>query len=119
MAVITQGVQVGEWLLSEADGQRSRSKATVTVAGSVALPSGTVLGKVTATGKLVKYSNAAVDGSQAAVGVLYNSLPGVNGDYQAAIIDVDAEVFAAKLNGGAGLDAPGIADLLALGIKVR
>lgn len=212
MTVLTQGVQVGEWLLSEAEGQRSRSKATVTVAGSVALPSGTVLGKVTVgaitsaaaagntgngtmgavtgsagakagvykltiveaaanagafivedpdgitigngdvasafsagglaftladgstdfaagdqftitvaagTGKFVKYSNSAADGSQVAAGVLYNSLPGTNGDYVAAIIDTDAEVMSAMLNGRAGLDAPGIADLLALGIKVR
>lgn len=117
--VLTQGIQVGEWLLSEDNGQRSRSKATATVAGSVALPSGTVMGKITASGKLIKYVNTASDGSQQAVGILYNALPGVNGDYAVTIIDCDAEVIAAMLNGGAGLDAPGIADLLALGIKVR
>jgi hypothetical protein len=51
MTVLTQGNQTGEFLLSEADGQLSRENVTVTVAGAVALPSGTVLGKITATGK--------------------------------------------------------------------
>lgn len=46
MTTLTQGIQTGEFLLSEASGMRSRSKKTVTVAGAVALPSGTVLGKI-------------------------------------------------------------------------
>lgn len=117
--VLTQGVQTGEFILSEADGQRSRENAVVTVAGLVALPSGTVLGKVTATGKFIKYDNAAVDGSQAAAAVLIGECPAVNGDHVRAVINTDAEVIGAMLNGGAGVDAPGKADLLALGIKVR
>ena len=119
MTVLTQGIQTGEFLLSEADGQRSRENATVTVAGAVALPSGTVLGKITASGKLIKYLDGAVDGSQTAVGVLLGECPGVNGDYTRAYINTDAEVIGALLNGGSGVDANGKADLLALGIKVR
>ena len=212
MTTLTQGIQVGEWLLSEAEGQRSRDKATVTVAGSVALPSGTVLGKQTVgaataaavagntgngtigsitvsagamagiykltivepgtnvgafivedpngvvigngdvaaafsagglaftladgatdfasgdqfnitvaagTGKYVKYASGNTDGSQVASAVLLTPLAGVNGDYPATIFNTDAEVIAAMLNGGAGLDATGIAGLLAVGIKVR
>lgn len=115
----TEGYHVGEWLVSEADGTRSRDVATVTVAGGVGLPSGTVLGKVTATGKLIKYDNAASDGSQAAVGVLYNELPAVNGDYKATVFTRDCEVDGAVLNAGAGVDAAGKADLLALGVVVR
>lgn len=116
---ITQGFLTGEYLLSEAPGKRSRDQVTVTVAGAVALPSGTVLGKVTASGKYVKYLDGATDGSQTAVGVLYNPLPGVNGDFKCAIHNADCEVIGAALNGGAGVDTPGKADLLALGIKVR
>lgn len=212
MPVLTQGVQVGEWLLSEAEGQRSRDSATVTVAGAVALPSGTVLGRITVgaitssavagntgngtmgtvtgsagakagvykltivepaanagafivedpdgivigngdvaaafsagglaftladgatdfaagdqfnitvaagTGKYVKYVSNATDGSQVAAAVLYQSLPGTNGDYKATIFNTDAEVIGAMLNGGAGTDATGIAGLRAVGIKVR
>ena len=119
MTTLTQGIQVGEWLLSETNGQRSRTKGTVTIAGSIALPSGTVLGKITATGNWVKYDNGLSNGAETAKGILLNSLPGVNGDYQATIFDTDIEAFGAKLNGGAGVDAPGTADLLALGIRVR
>lgn len=119
MTTITQGYLTGEWLISEAPGDRSRSTVTVTVAGGVALPSGTVLGKITASGKFIKYADGASDGSQTAVGVLLNALPGTNGDYQAVIFDDDCEVIGSVLNGGAGLDANGTADLVARGFKVR
>lgn len=119
MTTITQGIQNGEFLISEGNGQISRESATVTVAGAVALPSGTVLGKVTVSGKLVKYADGNSDGSQTAVGVLLEGCPGVNGDYKRAYIARDAEVFGAMLNGGVALDANGIADLKALGIIVR
>lgn len=119
MTVLTQGIESYEFLLSEATGMRSRGQATVTIAGAVALPSGTVVGRITATGKLIKYADGAADGSQAAVGVLGTPLPGVNGDYKATIIERDAEVIGKYLNGGVALDANGIADLKLLGIIVR
>ena len=55
----------------------------------------------------------------AAVGVLYNELPAVNGDYKATVFTRDCEVDGAVLNGGSGVDAAGKADLLALGVVVR
>lgn len=120
MPVITQGYQTGEYVFSEdGPGKRSRDQVTVTVAGAVALPSGTVLGKITASGKYVKYLDSASDGSQAAAAILYNPLAGVNGDYKATVHNADCEVIGAALNGGLGVDANGKADLLLLGIKVR
>lgn len=120
MPVLTQGYQTGEFLVSEAPGERSRDVVTVTVAGAVALPSGTVLGKITATGKFVKYDEAGTDdGRRVAAAVLLTACPGTNGDYKCAVLNTDAEVIGAVLNGGAGVDANGKADLLALGIKVR
>lgn len=213
MPTITQGFLTGEWLISEAPGDRSRSNGTVTVAGGVALPSGTVLGQITvgttavaaavagntgngtmgavtlsagakagvyrlvviepgtnlgvftvedpdgisigrgtvgtafsagglgftladgatdfaagdqftitvAAGSLkwVRYAAGNTDGSQIARAVLLNALPGVNGDYQAVVFDTDCEVIGSVLNGGAGLDANGIANLTARGFKVR
>lgn len=212
MTVLTQGIQTGEWLLSEAEGQRSRDSGTVTVAGGVALPSGTVLGRLTVgaataaavagntgngtmgsvtvsanakpgvykltivepganvgafivedpdginvgngdvasafsggglaftladgstdfaagdqftitvaagTGKYVKYDDTGSGGAEVAVAVLYTDLPGVNGDYAATIFNMDFEAIGSMLNGGAGVDAAGKADLLLAGIKVR
>lgn len=120
MTVLTQGIQPYEFLLSEANGMRSRGQATVTVAGGVSLPSGTVLGRITASGKLIKYLDGASDGSQAAVAVLGTPLVGVaNGDYRAQVFERDCEVANLYLNGGSGVDANGTADLKALGILVR
>lgn len=119
MTVLTQGIQPYEFLLSESDGMRSRDQFIATVAGSVALPSGTVMGKITATGKLIKYVDGAADGSQTAVGVLGTPLAGVNGDYKATVFTRDCEVIGMYLNGGVALDANGQADLKALGIIIR
>ena len=54
MTTLTEGLNRGEYLMSEANGTRSRDAVIVTVAGGVALPSGTVLGKITASGKYIK-----------------------------------------------------------------
>lgn len=119
MTVKTQGLQPLEFLISD-NGTRSYDEATVTVAGGIGLPSGTVLGRITASGKLIKYDNGAADGSQAAVAVLCTPLgAAANGDHRATVLNTDAEVIGRLLNGGSGLDAPGTADLLALGIKLR
>lgn len=115
--VSDRDVQPGEWLL--AFDARSQSADVVTITGATALPSGTVLGRITATGKLAKYSNAASDGTSQAVAVLQFSVPGVNGNHKAFVIDRDAEVMGSRLNGRTGLDAPGQADLRALGVIVR
>lgn len=119
MTVLTQGLQPLEFLISEANSSFSRDQFTATVAGAAALPSGTVMGRITATGKLIKYLDGAVDGSQTAVGVLGTPLPGVNGDYKALVFTRACEVIGAKLNGGVALDAAGQADLKALGIIIR
>lgn len=116
---LTQGYQPYEFLLSEASGNRSRDQAVATTTAGVALPSGTVMGKVTATGKLVKYVDTNTDGSQTAVAVLCTPMDGVVGDQKVTVINTDAEVFGAVLNGGTGVDANGKADLALLNIKVR
>lgn len=120
MTTITQGMLTLEFLLSEASGMRSREQVTVTVAGAVALPSGTVLGKITATGKYVAWATGLGDTvGGVASAVLINALPGVNGDYKGAVIARDAEVIGNRLNGGVALSGDGIADLLAVGVIVR
>lgn len=108
-------VRVTEFLLSEANGERSRDSATL-AANAVAIQAGTLLGKVTATGSLVPYSNAAVDGSGAAVGVLRNFVPISTMPTKQTIFSRDCEVDSLFLTGA---DAAGIADLALLGVVVR
>lgn len=103
------------FVISEASNQRSRDEVVVSQTGA-AIVSGTVLGKVTASGEYVPYDNAASDGSQTAAGVLYQTLPAKTGVSKAVIFNADCELNRHELT---GLDAAAEADLLVLGIKIR
>ena len=114
MTTLTSNPRIAEFVLTEASGQRSRANIVVTQTGAAIL-SGTVLGKVTATGKYKPYSNAASDGTEVAAGVLYNYLPAYTGDKKAVGFVRDCEVMRAALT---GLDSAGEADLKALHVIV-
>lgn len=81
---------------------------TITQAGT-ALAVGTVLGQITASGKLVRHETTASDGSQTAVAILAVPLASATGDitapvyvagefnYAALTYDADVTTAAAKL----------------------
>ena len=112
---LTESTHAGEFLLAEANGTISREEVTIAAAAG-ALAAGTVLGKITASGKYVAYNNGASDGTQTAAGILFSAAPDLAVDQSAAMIARDAEVMGSLL---VGSDAPGIADLAAIGILVR
>ena len=85
-------------------------------AAAPALAAGTVVGKITASGKYVAYADGNADGSQTAAGVLYGNAADSAADQMVTIIARDAEVARNALT---GLDANGEADLKALSIIVR
>lgn len=60
----------GAHVVSEAQGRRSREQISL-AATAVALPSGTLLGKLTAGGAYVPYNPAGADGSQNFSGYLW------------------------------------------------
>ncbi len=107
--------RIAEFVLTEAHGQRSRENITVVQTGA-AIFSGTLLGKITASGKYKAYSNGASDGSEVAAGVLYNHLPARTGDTKAVGFVRDCEVIRDVL---IGLDTAGEADLKNAGVLVR
>lgn len=74
--------------------------------------SGTVLGKITASGMYGPYDNAASDGRETAVGHLYDSIAVVAGAKRlgAPLLDHGA-VVESKLPANHGLDASAKADL--------
>jgi hypothetical protein len=115
MTILTEGKHTGEFILSEGNGTISREEVTV-AAAAAALAAGTVMGKITASGKYVAYNNAASDGSEVAAGILYTNVPDSAADQKAVIIARQAEVLNSALT---GIDAPGKVDLAALGIIVR
>ena len=112
---LTEARWTGEFLISEASGYRSRQEVTIAAAAG-AMDAGTVLGKITASGKYVAYNNAASDGSEVAAGVLYAAVGDLAADQKAVAFVRDCEVAEIRLT---GLDTPGKADLAALGVIVR
>lgn len=109
-----------EFLIQE-DPQLSREKVTI-AAAAAAMVAGTVVGKITASGKYTIYANGASDGTEVAAGILLYDVPDSASDQEAVIIERLAAVKATKLNWGAN-DSTGItagtADLLAKNIKIR
>jgi hypothetical protein len=115
MTILTEGKHTGEHLVSESNGTRSREEVTVLQAATP-IVSGTLMGKVTASGKYKAYSNGASDGTEVAAGVLYTSLPAGTDEVKAVLHVRDCEVAGINLTGA---DTPGVADLKALGVIVR
>lgn len=112
---VQEGFHQGEFLLSEGEGTYSRD--VVTLAPQAApLPSGQLVGKVTATGKYTVYNNTKSDGSETCVGVLWTQTGATAADKKVVIISRLAEVAGSRL---IGLDSQGTADLLQIGIVVR
>jgi hypothetical protein len=71
------------------------------------IPSGVVIGKVTATGKYGPYSNAALDGRETARGFLFHAVKAKTGDTNDKVGASlwHGQVIEAKLPTGHGLDA--------------
>lgn len=116
MTTLTEGRHTAEFLKSEANGYRSRDTVVLS-STAAALAAGTVLGKITASGKFVAYDEAGTDdGRRVAAGVLYANVADSAADQNVVAIVRDAEV---KEDALTGIDANGIVDLKALGIIVR
>lgn len=112
---LNEGKHTAEFLLSEGNGTISRDQVTIAAAAG-AMDAGTVLGKITASGKYAAYDNGASDGTEVAAGVLYAKAPDMAADQKAVAIVRNAELLGAALTGN---DANGVADLKALGLIVR
>lgn len=121
MPVLTEQNRLGDWLKWEEDNLYSREQ--VIIASGQNLTTGTVVGRITANGKITQLAPAANDGSENAVGVLLSDVDASGGDKPGVIIAREAIVSAAGLVWPAGITGPqkaeAIAELKALGILVR
>lgn len=113
----------GAFIKSEGNGDISREAVTI-VSGAGALLAGTVLGKITASGKYKPYDDDAADGTQTAVAILYADVDATSADVKATVIARNAEVWQERLVWGAAVTTAGektnaYADLATLGIIVR
>lgn len=124
METKTESRRALAFLLSEANGNRSRETITV-VSGAGVLEAGTVLGKISASGKYTPSPATGADGSETAFAVLAYGVDATSADVPAAVIVArDAEVKAPELAYAASVDdatkrAAKAAQLAAVGIMVR
>lgn len=100
--LITEGRYAADWLKREEDSLYSREQV-ILLAGSGLVKSGTVLGKITASGKYKPVTVAASDGSQNAAGILMWDTD-TTADAKAVIIARDAIVAHQALFYGADVD---------------
>lgn len=104
MATKTETKHTAAFLVSEANGTLSREK--ITVVSGQNLEAGTVVGKITASGKYRILQPGGGDGSQTAAGVLYAAVDASGGDKAGVIIARDAEVNKNELVWPAGISDP-------------
>jgi len=90
-----------DWLKHELDITFTRA-AMVVASGAGVVVTGTVLGQITATKKLVPISFAAVDGSESAFGILLNVVDATAADVETACIVRDAKIVENQLVWPAG-----------------
>jgi len=120
MTTLTEGQHAGEFIVSEANGLRSREIKTL-ISGQD-LAAGAVVGEITASGKLTEVAPAANDGSETAAGILVYACDASSADEACVSIVRDAEVNGAELvwpTVTAEQKTAAIAELAALGIIVR
>lgn len=123
MPVFNEGRYPGEFLLTEANGQRSRATATI-VSGSGIIAPGTVLGRLTASGNYAPSPDTGADGSEIAVAIALYGCDATSADRKIAVITRDAEVKGPVLTFDPSVDddtkrAAKAAQLAAAGIIVR
>ena len=123
MTVLMETRHPGEFILSEANGQRSREIITI-ASGAGIIAAGTVLGKVTASGKYIASAVGASDGSQTPAAINIYGADASAADVAVAAIVRDAEVNGKCLTYHADRDQPAEklaanAALATLGVIVR
>ena len=108
----TEGKYSGEYIASEANGELSRDAATLIQQPAV-VPAGTILGVITASGKVTPLNLAAQDGSQTAAKILYSNVDATAGDKIVTVTSRATEVNGAEVTYPAGATPAQIAAIIA------
>lgn len=121
MTVLRDTARTGGFILTEANGFRSRD--TIKVAANQTLLTAQVLAQVTASKEYVKLAPAGNDGSQNAAAILFEGVTTTDQPADAVGITRDAEIVLADLVWPVGITAPqkeaAVAALVAKGVIAR
>jgi len=126
MQNLTMGPRNLAFVLTEAIGKRSLDTITI-ASGEGVLEPGSVLGKVTASGRFALSPNAEVagkEGAETAAAILCYRTDATGADAKAVVVNADAEVKTPMLLFDASVDdaaktATKLDQLRAVGIKAR
>lgn len=117
----TESRYAGEHIVSEASGTRSREQGVLITGQN--LVAGTVLGVITASGKLTQFNQDGSNGSENAAGVLFAAVDATSADADAVAHLRDCEMDDGALTWPADIDAAektaAKVQLTALGIIAR
>jgi len=87
MTTLTETTHPGGFLVWEAFRDYTREVVTIATGGAnPVLQPGTVLGKITATGKYAAHDPAATDGTETAVAVLWDKVDATAADVDAVVL---------------------------------
>jgi hypothetical protein len=121
MVVKTLARTAGHFIVSEAN--KTRSRATITVAAGENLVAGQVLAYITASGEYTAYDNDGTSVSNAAAAILFDNCDATDGAKTAVAIVRDAEVHGDEIvfanSEDTGDKEAAFADLATHGIIVR
>lgn len=119
MTVKTEGYHAGHFIISEANGHRSRE--VVTIKQGEVLSAGAVISLQTSTNKYIGYQNDET--ALAAKAILFDNVDATDGDVEAVAIVRDAEVNGSDLQWETSEDTgdrdAAVTDLATVGIIVR
>lgn len=120
---LSEGNYAAAHLVSDEDANGHRSRETIVIAAGANLKAGTVLGKVTASGKYKALTPGAEDGSQTAAGILYGPAPAAAADVRGVANVRETVVNAGEITWPNGITTndknAAIAALAALQIVLR
>lgn len=124
MPTYSESNRIGDVVKREFEPLHNRESVVIATGAAQNLKVGTVLGRITASGKYVLHDNAAADGSQNAAAVLLEDANATAADAQAiALVRGPAVVADGALIFKSGISTPNrtaaVAALTALGIVVR
>ena len=103
MTTFTETNHAGGFIVSEANGTRSR--AAILLLAGVAYAAGAVLGRITSSGKFTNYTPGASDGSQTASAILWDAVDATAADSRGVAVVRDAEINSSDLSWVSGVDA--------------
>ena len=116
MATYTEPYRASEIILSEAPGTLSRETVTI-VSGTAAFSAGTVLGKITASGKYKPYDDDNADGSEVAAAIALEDIDASGADTMCSTLfrlaEYKADILQWVGTNDAGDKTAGLADLVA------